>query len=172
MIFPLLSFLQVSSGSAQVLTWLVNLVTAGGLINFITMCVTYICFYNACKAQGLDRKTLPYCGWFQPYSAWIGLVGEVTIVLTYGYSTFLPGAFTLSGFFSYYTMVGVAPILYVFWKIVKRTKIVKSTEADLVWERPIIDAYEASFVSPPVGFWTELLQLIGLKRNVVVDKRA
>ena len=30
MIFPFLSFLQVSSGSSIVLTWLVNLVTAGG----------------------------------------------------------------------------------------------------------------------------------------------
>jgi yeast amino acid transporter len=30
MIFPFLSFLQVSNGSAKVLTWLVNLITAGG----------------------------------------------------------------------------------------------------------------------------------------------
>jgi len=30
-------------------------------------------------------------------------------------------------------------------------------DADLVWERPTIDAYEASFMDPPVGFWTELV---------------
>ena len=30
MIFPFLSFLSVSSGSAKVLGWLINLVTAGG----------------------------------------------------------------------------------------------------------------------------------------------
>lgn len=68
MIFPCLAFLQVSNGSSVVLGWLINLVTAGGVINYIVMCVTYIFFYRACKAQGLDRKTLPYCGWFQPYS--------------------------------------------------------------------------------------------------------
>ena len=33
MVFPLLSFLQVSNSSAQVLTWLVNLITAGGIID-------------------------------------------------------------------------------------------------------------------------------------------
>jgi yeast amino acid transporter len=41
-------------------------------------------------------------------------------------------------------MVFVCPILYVAWKVVKRTKFVKPEEADLAWERPIIDAYEAN----------------------------
>ncbi|KAF2261271.1 general amino acid permease-like protein AGP2 [Lojkania enalia] len=170
--FPFLSFLQVSDGSAKVLTWLINLITAGGVLNFITMCITYLAFYKACKAQGLDRRTLPYTGWFQPYSAWIGLVGLTMVVFVYGYSTFLPGNFTVDGFFTYYTMVGVYPILYVFWKLVHRTKIIRSKEVDLVWDAPIIDVYEASFITPPMGFWTEMLQLIGLKRNVPVDKRA
>jgi len=68
MVFPCLAFLQVSNGSNVVLGWLINLVTAGGVINYLVMSVTYIFFYRACKAQGLDRSTLPYKGWFQPYS--------------------------------------------------------------------------------------------------------
>ncbi|KAF2108909.1 general amino acid permease-like protein AGP2 [Lophiotrema nucula] len=172
MIFPFLSFLQVSDGSAKVLTWLVNLITAGGAINFIIMCITYIAFHKACKAQGLDRRTLPYYAYFQPYSAWIALVFLTVVVFVYGYSVFLPGAFTVEGFFTYYTMVGIAPILFVFWKLVKRTKVVASKEVDLVWDAPLIDAYEASFITPPIGFWTEILQLVGLKRHVPVDKRS
>ncbi|KAK5465162.1 hypothetical protein LTS15_001725 [Exophiala xenobiotica] len=164
MCFPLLSFLQVSSGSAQVLTWLVNLITAGGIIDYIVMCVTYICFYNACKAQGIDRNAFPYTGWFQPYCAYIGLAWMSTIVIFYGYSSFTP--WDVGTFFSYYTMVIVAPILFVAWKVIKCTRIVRSREADLVWERPIVDAYEASFITPPVGFWTEMLQLVGMKRGV------
>lgn len=171
MIFPLLSFLQVSSSSATVLTWLVNLITAGGIIDYIVMCVTYLCFYKACKAQGLDRRTLPYFGWCQPYCAWIGLVGMTTIVFVYGYSTFLPGGWSLTSFFSYYTMVGVAPILFVFWKLLKRTHFVRASHADLLWDRPHIDAYEASFISPPVGFWTEMVQLVGFRRGGKGDLR-
>lgn len=68
-------------------------------------------------------------------------------------------------------MVIVAPVLFVFWKLLKRTKFVRSADADLVWERPIVDAYEASFISPPVGFWTEMLQLVGFRRGVAGDKR-
>ena len=172
MVFPLLSFLQVSNSSAQVLTWLVNLITAGGIIDYIVMCITYICFYRACKAQNIDRKSLPYYGWFQPYSAWISLVLLTLIVFTYGYSTFLPGSFTLSSFFSYYTMVGVAPILYVGWKLIKRTKIIPPAEVDLVWERPIIDAYEASVTEPPVGLWAEMVGMFGIKKSMLTRKLA
>jgi amino acid transporter len=187
MLFPLLSFLQLSDNSAKVLNWLINIITAGGLINYIVMCGTYIAFYKACKAQGLDRKTLPYCGYFQPYGTYIALCFEIVIVFVYGYSTF-KGAFSLVSFFTYYTMVGVAPILFVFWKVLHKTKWRSPHEVDLVWDAPLIDAYEASFskfdpviincsfanyslVTPPVGFWTEMLQLIGLKRSVPVDKR-
>jgi amino acid transporter len=35
MIFPLLSFLQCSSSSSIVITWFVNLVTAGGMLHLI-----------------------------------------------------------------------------------------------------------------------------------------
>jgi amino acid permease len=31
------------------------------------MCIIYLFFYRALKAQGIDRSTLPYIGWFQPY---------------------------------------------------------------------------------------------------------
>ena len=166
LIFPFLSFLQLGNNSSIVLNWLVNLVTAGGIINYIVMCITYICFYRACKAQGFDRSQLPYTGWFQPYCGYIALCWMITMVLCYGYSSFRgPTHFSVDSFFSYYTMLGVAPILFVFWKLLKRTKFKKPVEVDLVWERPIVDAYESSFTSPPVGFWTEVIQLFGLKRG-------
>ncbi|CAK4031872.1 amino acid permease [Lecanosticta acicola] len=163
-IFPCLSFLQVSSGSEKVLGWLINLVTAGGVITYIVMCVTFICFYNACKAQGLDRRNLPYRGYFQPYSAYLGLVWMIMIVTCYGYSSYAP--WSTENWFIYYAMVIVAFATFTFWKLIKRTKFVKPAEADLVWERPTIDAYEATFIDPPIGFWRELLQLVGIGRSL------
>ena len=172
MIFPFLSFLQASDNSAKVLTWLVALVTAGGLINFITMMITYIAFHKACKAQGLDRRTLPYRGYFQPYQTYVALVFLVCVVFCYGYAVFLPGHWLIDDFMSSYAMLMVAPVLFVFWKVFKGTRIIPSREVDLVWDAPLIDAYEASFITPPIGFWTEIVQLVGFKRNVPVDKRA
>jgi amino acid transporter len=58
----------------------------------------------------------------------------VVVLLFYGYTAFAPP--TVSGFFQNYTMQLVAPILYVGWKLIKRTKILKPEEIDLVWEAP------------------------------------
>ena len=140
------------------------------MINYIVMTTTYIFFHRALKAQGIDRTSLPYTGWFQPYCAWIGLVWMILIVGCYGYSSFLP--FSVGSFFSYYTMVLVAPITYFGWKLIHRTKIVHPLEADLVWDRPIIDAYEESFISPPTGFWTEMLQLVTFRKSKDNDVRS
>lgn len=171
MIFPLLSFLQLSNDSAKVLTYLLNIITAGGLINYIVMCSTYIAFYKACRVQGLDRATLPYTGYLQPYGAWIALGFEIIVVFVYGYTTFKPGNFTADSFLTYYFMVLLAPVLFIGWKLIRKTQWIKPHEVDLVWDAPLIDAYEASFTTPPVGFWVELLQLVGLKRHIPVDKR-
>jgi amino acid transporter len=88
----------------------------------------------------------------------------IVIVFCYGYSSFTP-AFSVQSFFIYYAMLIVAPITFTGWKLIKRTKFVGPLEADLVWERPIIDAYEATFIDKPVGFWVEMLQLVGIKKR-------
>lgn len=160
MIFPCLAFLNVSSSTADVLTWLINLVTSSGIINYIVITTTYLFFYRATKAQGLDRKQLPYCGYGQPYTTIIALMYFVTVLGVNGYVIFTPGNWDVKGLFTHYTMVFVGPVLYVGWKIIHRTKIVAPATADLVWEGPEIDEYERSYEGePPRGFWWELLDM-------------
>ncbi|KAJ5951058.1 Amino acid/polyamine transporter I [Penicillium vulpinum] len=171
MIFPMLSFLQCSSSSSIVITWFANLVTAGGLINYIVMCITYIFFHRACKAQGVDRKSFAYFAWFQPYCAYIACVWMILVTLAYGFPSFKPWA--VDSFWSNYTMQIVIPPLFIIWKVLKKTKLVKPHEADLVWERPLIDAYEDSFLDPPTSFWREIMQMVGIGRTKGGnDKRA
>lgn len=86
----LLSFLQLGTNSAVVLQWFVSLVTASQLINFSVMCFTFVRFHAACKAQGLDRNTLPFKGWFQPWLAWYGWACTFVMTFVGGYTVFLP----------------------------------------------------------------------------------
>lgn len=95
------------------------------------MCITYLFFIKALKAQGWDRKDLPYVGWAQPFCAYFGLTTMSLTVIFYGYTTFLNGWWDTGTFFSYYLMVGLCPLLYVSWKIIKKTKIVKAEEAGM-----------------------------------------
>jgi amino acid transporter len=165
MIFPFISFLQVSGSTAQAITWLQAVTEGATMINYIIISLTYIFFHRACKAQGIDRATLPYVGYFQPYCAYITLVYMTVIEGIFGYVVFVPGHWNVGDFFAPYTMAFVAIILYFGWKFVKRTKFVSPMDADLVWEKPQIDAYEATFTEPPTRFRDELWAILTRKKK-------
>jgi len=131
MIFPFLSFLAIGTSSGQVITWLANLTQASQIIDYICMCIIYLSFFKALKAQGWDRRDLPYVGWAQPYCAYFGLITMSLTVTFYGYTTFLTGWWDVGTFFSYYLMVGLCPVLYIGWKLLKKTKLVKPEEAGM-----------------------------------------
>lgn len=85
------------------------------------------------------------------------------MTIVYGYPAYKP--WSVSTFWSNYTMQIVIPPLFIIWKVIKKTKFIKADQADLVWERPLIDAYEDSFLDPPTGFWREILQMVGIGRT-------
>jgi amino acid transporter len=46
-------------------------------------------------------------------------------------------------------MIGICPVLYVGWKIGKRTKMYRAAEVDLVKNLDEIDEYERTYVPTP-----------------------
>ncbi|PNS14567.1 Proline-specific permease [Sphaceloma murrayae] len=149
LIIALLAFLQVGEESAVVLQWFVSLVTASQLINFSVMCFTYVMFKRALDAQGVDRNTLKYKSWFQPYMAYGAGTACAIMAIVGGYPVFLPGAFTVPTFLFSYTMIFVFPCIFVGWKLVKKTKWVRPEEADLQENLDEIAEYEANYVPAP-----------------------
>ncbi|KAI0870130.1 histidine permease [Hypoxylon argillaceum] len=164
-LFPFLSFLQVSSNTSSAVATLQSVTEGATMITYICISLTYIFFYRACKAQGIDRSTLPYKGWFQPYGAYITLVYMTVIEGIFGYTVFIPGHWSVADFFPPYTMAFVTILLYFGWKIYHRTKFIGPLEADLVWEKPQIDAYEAAFTEPPTRFRDEIYALITRRKK-------
>lgn len=62
------------------LTIVSNSVTSiAGLMTWFGISVTYIRFHKGMKAQGIDRKTLPYYSNLQPYAAWYAAVFCIVI---------------------------------------------------------------------------------------------
>ncbi|KAK7221775.1 hypothetical protein V2G26_009778 [Clonostachys chloroleuca] len=143
----LLSFLQLSANTAVVLSWFVSLVTASQLINFCVVCVTYLCFARALKAQGISRDSLPFKARLMPFGAWYGLSGAFVMVFVQGYTVFLPGFWDVPNFLFSYTMVGVFPALYIGWKLFHKTTIHKPINVNLHEDLDVIDEYERNFVS-------------------------
>ncbi|OJJ70953.1 hypothetical protein ASPBRDRAFT_66007 [Aspergillus brasiliensis CBS 101740] len=158
--FACLSFLKLGSGSVQVLTWLTNLITGGTLVTYITVCVNYLFFYRALKAQGFSRTELPYRVYFKPYGTWIALIWLVGVEIFYGYAVFLRGRWDVGSFFSDYTVAFLAIGTFTGWKIVKRTRLVRPQEADLVWVRPAVDAHEAAMEVEQAGTRKRVMQVL------------
>ena len=170
----LLSFLQVSNSSAKVLQWFVNLVsqcpdvqsddystgcfetdilhvqvTASQLINFAVMSFTFIRWRKACEAQGLTKDKLPYYSRFQPFLAYYALTGCFIMTFVSGYTVFLPGNWSIPTFFFSYTMIGIFPVLFVGWKIFRRTKFLKPADVDLYQGVDEVEEYTRNYVPRP-----------------------
>ena len=96
--FAFLAFMGISSGSGRVFGWFVNMyaVSVGpseqlthiarrsavsGLSSWFGISVTYIRFHRGLKAQGIDRKTLPFMSSLQPFAAWYAAIGCFLVIL-------------------------------------------------------------------------------------------
>ena len=95
---------------------------------------------RALKARGQSRDTLPYKAILQPYFAWYGLGFNILIVITQGFTAFMP--WNTSSFFTAYISLILFVLLYVGHKLWFRTPFVKPIEADLDTVRREIDAME------------------------------
>lgn len=152
LLVALLAFLQVSEGSAKVLQWFVSLVTASQLINFATMCVTYLAFYRALAAQGIDRRSLPFTAPLQPYLAYYALVATFVMAWVGGYTVFLPGRWSVPDFLFSYMMLFIFPVLYAAWKLLHRTRRVRPELADLRQDLAAVEDYARNFVPVPAKY--------------------
>jgi amino acid transporter len=145
-LFSLLSLLQLGDNTAKVLNWIVNLCTGAQLTNYFFMCITYTGFYLACNAQGLDRKKFRYTSWFQPYTVSFCMLLTACMVGSLGYTVFMPGRWSVENFLTYYLMILLDIGIYLGYKLIKRTRFVKPSEADLVTGLTEVEEHEMKYL--------------------------
>ncbi|KAB8228875.1 amino acid permease/ SLC12A domain-containing protein [Aspergillus alliaceus] len=100
-----LGYLTVSSGAATVFTWLQNLIAAFNYIAWMIICIVYLRFYYAMKKQGISRDELPWKAPLQPWSTQI--------------------------FLSAYLDIAIVLVLYLGYKVWKKTKLIPLDEVPL-----------------------------------------
>lgn len=149
--FSMLSLMQLGDSGSNVLNYMVSLCTGSQLLNYGFMCITYICFYRATKAQGLDRKAFPYTSWFQPYSIYIATAFIWMSIGILGYTVFLPGWWSVDSFLYNYVMIFVSAAIYIAWKVWKRPKFVKPEDADLFTGIEEIEEHEYEYYAKLEG---------------------
>ena len=66
-----------------------------------------------------------------------------------GYPVFLPGMWNVETFLFSYTMIGVFPVLFVGWKVLKKTKWLRPEEVDLLRDVEEIEEYTRNYTPRP-----------------------
>ncbi|RYC92626.1 putative proline-specific permease put4 [Fusarium oxysporum f. sp. narcissi] len=146
----LLTYLSVQKdgGAAQAFQWFQNLVTISSLFTWSCVCLAYIRFHAALKAQGVDRDTLHLKSYFQPWAAWAALIYFSMLIIFNGFSVFMSGRWNISDFFAAYVNTLIFAVLFIAWKLIKKTKWIPSNEADITSGKDAIDALEEIWEDP------------------------
>lgn len=78
-LFALLGYMGTEEGAGRVFGWFANMTAVAGLMAWFGIGVIYLRFYQGLKAQGIDRRTLPYYSNLQPYAAWYALIACLVV---------------------------------------------------------------------------------------------
>jgi yeast amino acid transporter len=130
----LIAMLNYKAGPGEVFTYLVDISGSATYIAWAVIGVVHIRFRRAWVAQGNRVEDLPYKALFYPYGTWFVVFINTFLTLIAGYSVFIDG-FHVVDFVVNYIVIAVFIVLFVGWKIIKKTKMVPLMEIDLVTGR-------------------------------------
>jgi len=116
-------------GAGQLWTWLQNIVGVSNQLAWLAINITSIRFRGALKAQG-KTHLLPFRNYLYPYGQYITIPLIIVIILVQGWSCFSP-TFSAVDFVSYYIELPIMLVMYLGWKLYKKTKIVSYQDMDL-----------------------------------------
>ncbi|KAH9223562.1 putative dicarboxylic amino acid permease [Leptodontidium sp. 2 PMI_412] len=150
--FCLLAFLGVNTDSYTVFGYFVNLVTMFGLLTWISILIAHICFVNARKAQGIPDTALAYVAPLGKWGSVGALIFSILIAFFKGFALFCWKAlgqtrFDTETFVTTYLGFPLYIIMFVGYKLVMKTSIIKSEDVDLYSGKARIDREEQEFLA-------------------------
>jgi AAT family amino acid transporter len=142
-------------GAGQLWTWLQNIVGVSNQLSWIAIGFASLRFRSGLRAQGMEHL-LPFKNWTYPYGPIFSVVLNSVLVLVQGWSCFSP-SFQAVDFVSFYVEIPVMLVMFVAWKVIKKTKWVKLDEMDLVTDRydagMTLEEREKALEAAKMGQW-------------------
>ncbi|KAA1080272.1 hypothetical protein PGT21_007119 [Puccinia graminis f. sp. tritici] len=128
----LLAFLRLNHSGATVFHWLTRMSAVTGLCTWLSVLVSYLQFYRGMKYHGICRNKIPYKSPFQPYLTYFGLLMVILVIFFSGFEVFLKDNWSTSNFVTNYITLVIYILLFIYWKVTKRGKLVRIQEMDLI----------------------------------------
>lgn len=115
-------------GAGTVWNWLQNIVGVSNQLSWIAIGIASLRFRAALEVQG-KTHLLPFRNWTYPWGPWFSVFLNSFLVLVQGWSCFSP--FSGVDFVSFYIELPIMLVMYLGWKFLKRSKIIRLADMDL-----------------------------------------
>ena len=148
-----ISFLNISNDSRVVFGYFVSLVTLFGLLTWISILVSHVCFVRARNAQGVSKQKMAYTAPLGLYGTYFALVFCILIAVFSNYGVFVHvktrenQTFDYKIFITGYLGIPLYLIMIIGYKICMRSKRRRAGEVDLYSGKLEIDREEEKFVA-------------------------
>ncbi|KAJ0417406.1 amino acid permease/ SLC12A domain-containing protein [Aspergillus carlsbadensis] len=142
-----IAYMNVSSSSKTVFKYFVDLVTIFGLLSWISLLVTHICFVKAREAQRVPKSELAYTAPFGVWGSYFALFWCIVVAFTKSFDVFTGGEFKYKTFITSYLGIPLYLILIFGYKFTMKSKRVLPHEADLYTDKDAIDREEAAYLA-------------------------
>lgn len=106
-----------------------SIVGVSNQLSWVAIGIASLRFRTAIRAQNKEHL-LPFKNWTYPWGPWFCIILNSFLILVQGWSSFSP-SFNVATFFSLYIELPIMLVMYMGWKLLKRTRIVKLSEMDL-----------------------------------------
>ncbi|CZT00364.1 related to aromatic amino acid transport protein aroP [Rhynchosporium agropyri] len=147
-----IAFMSTDIGTFKTFSYFVTLVTIFGILTWISILVSHICFVRARKAQHIEDIALAYVSPFGVKGSYAALIFACIITLFNGWPTIVRNPVTGERFDWRNFIVCYIPIpiylgMIFGYKIIMKTERVKAGHADLFGGKAKIDDDEAEFLA-------------------------
>lgn len=126
----LLSYMNVAQSSATIFGYFSSSVTVFGILNWLNIMLSYICYYRATVVQKVPLENIPFRMWGQPYVAYIAICLISVITFFNGYNAFIH-EFKYKTFITSYIGIAAYLVMIFGYKLIYKTKRVTSETAIL-----------------------------------------
>lgn len=148
----LIAFMSTDVGTFKTFSYFVSLVTVFGILTWISILISHICFVRARSAQNIPDTALAYVSPFGVAGSFAALIFACIITVFNGWADFVHNPDTGSKFDWRNFIVNYIPIpIYLGmiggYKLVMRTERVRAGDADLFGGKAKIDDEEQEFLA-------------------------
>lgn len=126
----MLAFLTSLFGSGKVYFWLISASSLSGFIAWLGISISHYRFRRAYTAQGRSLQELPYMAKGFPYAPLIAFSLCMVVILGQNYKAFLENQVDWYGIVVTYIGVPLFVILWLGYKFIHKTRLVKLHECD------------------------------------------